>query len=519
MQAAPRADRFLERTLLFNFLIHAVAMVTMALVLVRMIPGGGVTDVSHRIAEVAGHPWLFRLGWLPWQLTALADLVMGVALVRARWVPRVPAIFTLLVTAIAVIPDQTGQFLWITHGVQLACDAMQTGDTSGYLAFETSTFKLIAGWGTIGYLAGAIGWSWSFAAAGTWSKRLTWLSVATWGIFAIATTIFFLPEQMKPSPLLIGAGNAIGFALLEIWLIAVTERVLARSRSITSHGRAAPWSHPGGGAIGRAFDWIGNSQFARALGELLPAPALVSDIRDVIYVNYLVTAEQLEPLVPPGLSLQRVGGEGRWAVFTFLTYRHGHFGPGALGPLRKLLPSPVQSNWRIYVVDPNTGHRGIYFVTTAISSTPHSLAGRLLSEGVPMHVIRHAKLELGADGSIESEFSGGAGSAPDARMHLRFAENPELPSAWRDCFGDYMRMLEYIVPQDRALSPQPWYGRICRQEINLGIPLDSVRPMTGVVHSTAARKIVGNDQQPLCFYVPKVAFRFDGETFDATTSL
>src|SRR3954469_13319477 len=111
MQAPVRAARFLELTLLFNFVIHALAMAGMALLLVRAIPGGGVNDPWQRIAQVANHPWLFRLGWLPWQLTALADLLLGIALVYTRWIPRIPAIFTLIVTAVAVVPDQTGQFL------------------------------------------------------------------------------------------------------------------------------------------------------------------------------------------------------------------------------------------------------------------------------------------------------------------------------------------------------------------------------------------------------------------------
>src|SRR5207244_983171 len=132
--------------------------------------------------------------------------------------------------------------------------------------------------------------------------------------------------------------------------------------------------------------------FARAVGEWAPAPTLVSDIEDVIYVNYLIEADRLEPLVPPGLELQRLGRGGRWALFTFLTYRHGHFGPRLLGPLRRLLPSPVQSNWRIYVSDPRTQTRGVYFVTTCISLTPHALAARILSEGMPMHVPQSAEV-------------------------------------------------------------------------------------------------------------------------------
>jgi hypothetical protein len=132
-----------------------------------------------------------------------------------------------------------------------------------------------------------------------------------------------------------------------------------------------------------------------------------------------------------------------------------------------------------------------------------------------MHVWRHAALNRAAvDGTIEVELDAGDGSAPDAKLRLRPTNDPELPPAWRACFASHRNMLEYVVPQDRALSPQPWYGRVCRQEINLGIPLDSVVPLTGTVESAAARVIVGADAKPLCFLVPRVAFRFAGEAFD-----
>src|SRR5262249_6500560 len=146
-----------------------------------------------------------------------------------------------------------------------------------------------------------------------------------------------------------------------------------------------------------ALDGLANSRFARTLCEWLPPVSFVSDITNVFYVNYLVEAERLEGLMPWGLELQRLGPGGRYAFFTFLTFRHGHFGPRLLGPLRRLLPSPVQSNWRIHVRDPQTGVLGIYFVTTAITSTPHALAARLLSEGIPMHLLAAGTINTGAD--------------------------------------------------------------------------------------------------------------------------
>src|SRR2546422_1994470 len=129
----PKAARFLEATLLFNLAIHAIAMVSMALLLLPAMPGGTAPDDARRIAYIAHHPWLWRAGWFPWQLTALADLLLAIALFATPWIPRLAALITVILTAAAIIPDQTGQFLWITRGVQLASQAIHSGDLRAYL--------------------------------------------------------------------------------------------------------------------------------------------------------------------------------------------------------------------------------------------------------------------------------------------------------------------------------------------------------------------------------------------------
>jgi hypothetical protein len=512
-ESTPRAARLLEAALLFTFVIHALAMVSMALLLLPGMPGGLHSDDARRVEYVASHPWLWRFGWVPWQITALSDLLLAVALVRTKWIPRVPALLTLAVTVAAIVPDQVGQVLWMTRGVRLAADAVRTGELAPYLAFERPTFRMVGIFGCIGYLLGALGWTWCFAAAGPWSRRLTWLSAATWGTFAAAVGIFFLPPHVSPGPAWVGPMNAVGFVLLQVWLIDVTHEVVRRCRPEAPHGRYGPWRHPGRGPFAWAANWAANSHAARALAEWLPAPALRSDIRDVVYVNYLVDADRLEALVPRGLELQRFGPAGRLALFTFLTYRHGHFGPRALGPLRRLLPSPIQSNWRIYVTDPQTGKGGVYFVCTAIDSTPHALAGRLLAEAVPMHVPHRATLSRDADGVVHLSLDPGRGTAPDVRATLRPSDDRSVPDDWRDCFGDWVGFLAYCVPQDRAMSLQPWYDRVTRQEIELGIPLDSCLRLEGEVESRAAQDIAG-DARPVCFYVPGVTFQFSDESYD-----
>lgn len=511
-EARPAA-RFLEQMLLVNLAVHLLALVATVLFLLPGMPGGSSSGDAGRVAYLAAHPWLWRLGWLPWQMTAMVDLLTGLALWRTSWVSRPLAAAVLVFTLLALVPDQGGQALWVTHGLDLAVGAEHSGDLLPYLAFEKQVYQAVVCWAGTLYLCMALGWSWCFAAAGIWSRTLTVLSYFIWSILAIGSGGLLLPAEWQPDPWLAGACSGIGLTLLLVWLALVGEQVLRRARPDEKHGRFAPWRHPWCGQTGRALEILGNSRLLRAYCEWLPPLAFLSDITDVIYVNYLVEAERLEPFVPAGLELQRIGRGGRYALFTHLTYRHGHFGPRRLGPLRRLLPSPIHSNWRIYVHDPSSGLNGVYFVTNAINSTPHALAARLLSEGMPMHVLRRAVVAVEVDRTCRVLLDPGAGSGPDLEAELRPID-PVLPgSPWNECFDTYPTLLAYCVPQDRAFSSQPWYGRITRQEIKLTIPLESCEPLAGKVLSHVAAVYVG-DAQPLCFRVGRVAFCFEGEEYD-----
>lgn len=507
------AARFLEQMLLVNLGVHLLALVGTVLFLLPGMPGGSSSNEAERVAYLAAHPWLWRLGWLPWQMTALVDLLTGLALWRTSWVPRLPAAAVQVFTLLALVPDQGGQALWVTRGLDLAQRAEHSGDLLPYQDFEKQAYHAVVCWGGTLYLCMALGWTWCFAAAGTWSRTLTVLSFLTWSILAVGSAGLLLPEEWQPDSWLTGASNGIGLTLLLFWLALVAEEVLRRARPDEKHGRLAPWRHPWRGQAGRLLEVVANSRLLRAYCEWLPPLAFLSDITDVIYVNYLVEAERLEPFVPAGLELQRLGRSGRYALFTHLTYRHGHFGPRLFGVLRRLLPSPVHTNWRIYVHDPSTGLRGVYFVTNAIASTPHALAARLLSEGMPMHALRHGIVSVGADRACRVLLDPGAGSAPDLEALLRPGDAVLPGPPWSECFDSYPSLLAYCAPQDRAFSSQPWYGRITRQEIKLGIPLESCEPLAGDVRSHVANAYVG-DAPPLCFRVGRVAFCFDREEYD-----
>jgi len=507
--------RLLEAALVFTIVAHAWAMISMAALLLPGMPGGPQTDGAARAAYVAGHPWLWRAGWLAWQVTAASDLLLCIALLRTAWIPKTPAVIATVATVAGMIPDQLGQFRWTWAGVELARGAASGVGLGRYLEFESGVFRSIAGWGTVGYLLGALGWTWCFAAAGSWCRGLTRLSVVTWGTFALATVVVFLPAGLRESRWLgaaVAGGNAVAFVLLMTWLAWVSEIVMRRSRPPTTHGVGAPWRHPSRAFPARGAELIANSRLARTVGRALPSLAMASDIEDVVYINYLVEADRLAPLVSSPLAIQRLGPQGRFALFTFLTYRHGCFGPVCFGPLRRAWPSPVQSNWRVYVEDPRTRRRGIQFLTTAITSTPHALATRLLAEGVPMHVPASATVDRGSGGEIAIVIDPGAGTAPDVRGSLAETVPPALEPRWSLCFGSWREFLAYCVPQDRALTVSA-EGRVARQEIVLDIPIESCVPLAGRVLSRAAEALVGGEV-PISFLVPRVAFRFEREVID-----
>ncbi len=489
-------------------------MVAMATLLAPLIPGGPVADAMARAAAVAASPWRVRLGWIPWQLCALGDLWIGVALVRVRWIPRAAAWAALLLTIVAVAPDQWAELQWDAALITLAQEAVRSGDVTAFAAAESAAFRATAGWGALFYSLAALGWTAAFSGAGTWRPWLTKLSFPLWATTLASSAAVLLPASIRPPSQWIAAGNALGFTMMLPWLYGVTEAVLLRSRPFTDTGRSAPWKHPDRGLFGRLADFVANSRVLGALVEPAPVPVMVSDIRDVIYVNYVVEASAVEHLVPEGLELQRLGPDGRYALFTWLTFRHGHFGFAFMGPLRKLLPSPVQTNWRIHVRDPRRGREGITFLTNAVDVTPPAIAARLTTEAMPMHVLSEAALTRGDDGVFHLRLDPGEGSAPDAECSLKPVEKPALEGPWRDCWADFDAFLRYCVPQDRALSSQPWLDRVTSHEIHLGIDPAVCVALDGEVRSRRAKDFVG-DARPLCFHVPAVSFVFASEIHDA----
>ncbi len=483
-------------------------MGSMVVLLLPGLPGGG-TDLLHRAEYVGNHELSWRLGWLPWQLTSFSDLLLVVALVCTRWIPKLPATVALILTAVALWFEQPAEFRWLTKGVGLAHDAVRTANTGVYGKFEAETFRMTSLWAALFYTLAAIGMSVALARAGTWSRFMTALSVAVWTLLLAVSAV---PLKWPAFPAVrISGGNAVGFCLMIAWFVVSAELVLRRARPFTTYGIHANWRSPYSSSVGTIIDLIANSRLLRAFGELPPVLAYASEISDVVYMNYVVPAVAVRPLIPAYLELRTLGADDDLAVVTVLIFQHGSFGPSIIGPFRRFLPSPVQSNWRCHVVDPQTGVIGICFFHTTISNPINALLTRVFAEGLPMHLPKKSELRRSGSGAVAIGVEPGHGSAGDIYAELSPVTDWSLSKPFMSAFGTPQAMLEYIVPQDRALIAVPWNRRVCQLEIELGISPADCEPLAGIVKSAALGQILGaivNEAEPVCFRIPKLKFQF-----------
>jgi uncharacterized protein YqjF (DUF2071 family) len=139
--------------------------------------------------------------------------------------------------------------------------------------------------------------------------------------------------------------------------------------------------------------WLQNSlanmqlpkQVRRTISARLPFPTLESDVSNIVYANWNVPLAAVDHLIPPGVKVIDVDGK---TILTILTYAHGHFGPSAAGPLRRLFPSPLQSNWRLYVqsvAGKKPAKPTVLFLANIFDSDLYAIGTRIFSDVMHAH--------------------------------------------------------------------------------------------------------------------------------------
>ncbi|MEO1994969.1 MAG: DUF2071 domain-containing protein, partial [Planctomycetaceae bacterium] len=499
--------------------------------------------VSQRAEFICQHPLLWRLGWLTWQLTALSDLLLSLALVAyfSAAAPRTEAangllwaIVGLVATVLAIVPEQWAEFRLVTTFVQQACALTNASiEPAVYLATEARWLLLTGTCGNTGYTL--MGCCWMLAAvqaAGGPRRHVGFvvLGCLLWLLFLVASaanwqaTIRADLQTGYPGFWLVYSLNAIGFPLLLLWMVwlgaVIGDGHHRRHPADDAALHRLRW--PTRGAADRVLTPLANAaglrDLIRSTARIVPVPVMASDITDVVYLNWLVPAERVAGWLPAPLKLHCLGNR---TFVSLLTYRHGHFGPRFLGPMRCLMPSACQTNWRLYVepVCADEPRDAIYFFKTALDHSGLAVASRLMADGLPSHRplrIDHTR----SDDRLVTWIEPGVGSGPDLKSTVRISEQRELPTDLAEHFSDWEQLVRYLVDQNRGSSVHPAQSGICQSKISIPIAIEAVQPaaVVGTVESRLLAPVI-DGCRCFAFVVPQVSFLALGETWTELDSV
>ena len=277
--------------------------------------------------------------------------------------------------------------------------------------------------------------------------------------------------------------------------------------------QSAIYQHPSDTLFGRMLPRLLHAprwtRLRRALSRRWPMPALVSDVRDVVYVSWWVDVRHA-PMPPPGHHY--VVHAGR-TPYTILSYRHGHFGPALAGPLRSLMPSPRQSNWRWYLHrdDDPDGTPVVLFDRNVMNQLAFVAGARAFSDAMQPHLSTRFEHRVRADGGGQTWIEGGQGSAPALHLQWRAAEGWN-PSAWAGfCDGQDAR-LRFLTCQDEAIA-RTCDGRWASTRIDLPVDITQLQPLQleGGAHCPRLQAMGVNLAEGLALRLPAVPFRVVSE--------
>lgn len=272
------------------------------------------------------------------------------------------------------------------------------------------------------------------------------------------------------------------------------------------------YRHPTQCKLGTICNILFNSKLIlfirRTAFYCLPFPTLRSEVKDVVYMSWLVDSKSLADYIPEGVGICEKRGR---TLITVLTYRHHHFAPVYVGPLRRIFPSPLQSSWRVYVnklpkndcLDKGV----ILYLKNTFDSLLFAMGTRLTSDIEPSHFSPKFIFNKECD-HYNIHIEGGIGSAPSLDATLSVIEDKGwLPKEFEDYFGSKEAALKFICLQGSAICYADSIQKIVRAGIRLPVDLSTITPLkfeAGI--APFLDELNGNPSEPFCFVVPYIPF-------------
>lgn len=277
--------------------------------------------------------------------------------------------------------------------------------------------------------------------------------------------------------------------------------------------QSAIYQHPSDTLFGRMLPRLLHAPrwtwLRRALSRRWPMPALASDVRDVVYVSWWVDVRHA-PTPPSGHHYVVHAG---CTPYTILSYRHGHFGPALAGPLRSLMPSPRQSNWRWYLRrdDAPDGPPVVLFDRNVMDQLPFVAGARAFSDAMQPHLSTRFEHAVRTDGRGNTRIEGGQGSAPELYLQWQAAAGWE-DAAWTAAFGGHQALLRFLTCQDEAIA-RTCDCRWASTRIALPVEIDRLQPLQleGELQCPRLQALGVNLTEGLAFLLPRVPFRVVSE--------
>jgi len=198
----------------------------------------------------------------------------------------------------------------------------------------------------------------------------------------------------------------------------------------------------------RYFSLLLSCQFIltvrRFFMRLLPFIRFESQVSHIVYLSWLVDIDQVRERYPERVHLWERQGK---TVFTILSYQHHHFGFRFLGPFRRWMPSPRQSNWRFYLND--TAPKTVIFEQVLIDHALYVVGGRLASDVMPAqyaakfeHQFDSKQQAIQTEVYLDQDYS--------FKSHVGIRQEKSLPATWQNLFDSWADAVHFLVDQDHA---------------------------------------------------------------------
>lgn len=264
------------------------------------------------------------------------------------------------------------------------------------------------------------------------------------------------------------------------------------------------FSYPKTGFLGFILNKTLNNSWLKKVKKTINKPfngvVLKSDIKNVVYLNWMIPIEKIEHLIPEDFVLENWDGH---TVLSVLTYEHGNFGPKFIKYFRKILGSPLQSNWRLYLDNCNEKPT-VLFLSNIMNSLLYTVGSRTFSNIMETHYPLKFEHTL-----IKEKFTTtivqGKSNSPELQITAEKSLEWQLPKFFEKIAKNPIDVVKKIAVQDYAINIHS-KTEYCLSEIFLNFEINDIKPLKIKNIKSSTLENIIKDYECFAFAMPGVEF-------------